>query len=159
MSYCRLCHSPEGASGGMSAVSSACAARAQPPDEDSDGVGFWWYMCIVHLLAFLGIMDVIRRIAGWTGTSTSASTSEKSCQTEEPHRGERSVAHGGGSSSEPNQTQVRERSNTPVWVIGNGQRYHSEACGMVRANLSRARTVSRIQAIRAGLTACQQCGG
>ena len=73
--------------------------------------------------------------------------------------------HGGASEmateSASASTDMRRRSQPEdrVFIIGGGQRFHNQNCGMVRANIRRVRGVSRREAIQAGFTNCQQCGG
>ena len=89
-------------------------------------------------------------------------TDERSCQTESKGANSR---YGGASEmateSASASTDMRRRSQPEdrVFIIGGGQRFHNQNCGMVRANIRRVRGVSRREALQAGYTNCQQCGG
>ena len=155
-----------------------CVANGQNEDQQN-GSGFWWYFVFVHVMAVLGILSLLQRAYDAIAYRTVQRTVDRSCQTESrPTRTDESQkgkgqgktntapsGHGGASemSSESSRTStdVRRRSQLEdrVFIIGGGQRFHNESCGMVRANLSRVRGVSRREALRAGLTNCQQCGG
>ena len=145
-------------------------AKGQPRDQEETD-GFWWYFLFVHMMALLSIVNLVQRAYNAI-VCTRNRMSDKSFQTEGEVNASSSTpcGHGGASESSTARAksstdshtsgQVRRRPlDDRVYLVGNGQRFHNEHCGMVRANMSRVRGVSRIQALRAGTTACQQCGG
>ena len=132
-------------------------------------------------MAAFGILSLIQRAYTAVTCNAENRTDERSCQTEDKKTDSRSCQaegrsttdeswegkgkgktsttpslHGGASemAAEPARasTDVRRRSQPEdrVFIIGGG---------MVRANISRVRGVSRREALRAGLTNFQQCGG
>ena len=126
------------------------------------------------MMALLGILNLVQRAYKTIRRGEQKNSEDKSCQTEDREinrTGSTSSGHGGAAASlarmpermpqENQHTELRRRPQLEdrVLIIGSGQRFHNQGCGMVRANVQRVRGVSRSQALRSGLTPCQQCGG